>query len=81
MTRLLLLHGNASWRASWRRVLPLLPGGADAPDLPGFGDAAVEDGTFLDFVRERVREAPCVLAASLILSSRSVMFRAYTTPG
>ena len=39
MTRLLLLHGNASSRHHWRLVTERLDRPAHAPDLPGFGDA------------------------------------------
>jgi pimeloyl-ACP methyl ester carboxylesterase len=64
VTRLLLLHGNASSRESWRLVLDRLGGDVEAPDLPGFGAADARARTFADVLSEWVGRGPCIVGAA-----------------
>lgn len=47
---LVLVHGLATSRVVWRRVMPMLPGRVLAPDVPGFG-AAPPAGAGFDLAR------------------------------
>ena len=68
MTRALLLHGNASWRRYWHLVTDRLDAPAEAPDLPGFGDAQpaaqAESQSQSDVIASWVEREPCVLVAA-----------------
>jgi 3-oxoadipate enol-lactonase len=69
MTDVLLLHAGIADRRMWEPQLPALTGAghrALAPDLPGFGDAALEPGTvdYVEFAAGRLNGPAAVVGCS-----------------
>ena len=69
MTDVLLLHAGIADRRMWEPQFPALTGAghrALAPDLPGFGDAALEPGTvdYVEFAAGRLQGPAAVVGCS-----------------
>ena len=69
MTDVLLLHAGIADRRMWERQFPALTGAghrALAPDLPGFGDAALEPGTvdYVEFAASRLKGPAAAVGCS-----------------
>jgi pimeloyl-ACP methyl ester carboxylesterase len=69
VTDVLLLHAGIADRRMWAPQLPVLQAAGhevDAPDLPGYGDAALEAGelSYVDFAADRLGGAAAVVGCS-----------------